>query len=151
MARVQLSMEMWLSVLWLLDDNADRAAFRVLSRSHLDAGERGRRCAEGHVRRPPGWAGRPDCLWRMMFWTPMAGRIHIGAPPRMVGQAGTVQRAIDDRFAELCEYFLANQSEVNGRLWVTFSSMVSFPHRRHCMQQHNGVWITYFEAYNIVG
>ena len=86
----------------------------------------------------------------MAFWTPMAGRVRIGAPPRMVGQARTVQRAIDARFAELTGYNLATQEQADGRLWVSFATTVPLPHRRHCIMHwitSRGVWITYWEAY----
>ena len=149
MARaVTQTAEMWFTIMWLLDDNPSRCAFRTLSALHLKIGKQARLTVDRKVRHPPGRLCRPEFLRRMAFWTPMAGEIKIVPPPCIPGATTAMRDAAMKRFAEVQNSPFVKRITLNGRTLLQFNSGTPFPHRRHYIM-HDRRWITFWEACNL--
>ena len=150
MARaITLTREMWFCILWLLGDNETRCSFRTLSALHLSMGEQARLTVERKVQHPAGRFMRPEFLRRMQFWTPIVKVCMVASPPSIAGATASMRDAAMARFAEVQRYTFTKRITSDGRYVLRFSTETPYPHRRHCVQQRNGQWITYWEAYNL--
>ena len=82
MAVAMPSMEIWVLLLFYIDDCKTRAALRVLSREHQASGERARRRVQ-RMDTGPGSALVTDLVLRIGWWTPWVGMRMLRAPPRL--------------------------------------------------------------------
>ena len=137
----QLSQHEWILILFFIDENPSRAAFRVASTHQNNAGEAARISVEGRIAAVEGTQPPFELMYRRMcWWTPWVGCHRILSPPLDHGQV-----ALAHWQALVAVQSQGMVGQHHGRLFICvhMNSHEWIRHRSYC----RGGWVSRYAVW----